>query len=82
MMCAIDEVLWIWQKKSNNIHDLNSHIWDSWADPDGSMTLETYVLPKWVKRSSGWVPVDPSLVKGSDGAVVPAWATVWPWWIS
>ena len=26
-----DEVLWIWQKKSNNIHDLNSHIWDEWA---------------------------------------------------
>ena len=28
---------WIWQKKSNNIHDLNSHIWDSWADEDGSI---------------------------------------------
>lgn len=27
-----DELLWIWQKKSNNIRDLNSHIWDSWAD--------------------------------------------------
>ena len=34
---AIDEVLWIWQKKSNNIKDLSSHIWDSWADPDGSI---------------------------------------------
>ncbi len=34
---AIDEVLWIWQKKSNNIGDLNSHIWDSWADADGSI---------------------------------------------
>lgn len=34
---AIDEVLWIWQKKSNNIHDLNSHIWDSWADEIGSI---------------------------------------------
>lgn len=34
---AIDEILWIWQKKSNNIHDLNSHIWDSWADEDGSI---------------------------------------------
>lgn len=32
-----DEMLWIWQKKSNNIHDLNSHIWDSWADEDGSI---------------------------------------------
>ena len=29
---CVDEMLWIWQKKSNNIHDLNSHIWDSWAD--------------------------------------------------
>ena len=32
-----DEVLWIWQKKSNNTHDLKSHIWDSWADEDGSI---------------------------------------------
>lgn len=34
---AIDELLWIWQKKSNNISDLNSHIWDSWADENGSI---------------------------------------------
>lgn len=34
---AIDEILWIWQKKSNNIHDLKSHIWDSWADETGSI---------------------------------------------
>ena len=34
---CVDEMLWIWQKKSNNIHDLNSHIWDSWADEDGSI---------------------------------------------
>ena len=34
---AVDEILWIWQKKSNNIHDLNSHIWDSWADESGSI---------------------------------------------
>ena len=34
---AIDEILWIWQKKSNNIHDLNSKIWDSWADETGSI---------------------------------------------
>ena len=32
---AIDEVLWIWQKKSNNVNDLNSHIWDAWADEEG-----------------------------------------------
>ena len=34
---AVDEVLWIWQKKSNNIHYLKSHIWDEWADEDGSI---------------------------------------------
>ena len=34
---ALDELLWIWQKKSNNIHDLNAHIWDQWADADGSI---------------------------------------------
>lgn len=34
---AIDEILWIWQKKSNNIKDLGSHIWDSWADENGSI---------------------------------------------
>ncbi len=34
---ATDELLWIWQKKSNNIHDLNSHIWDEWADEEGSI---------------------------------------------
>lgn len=34
---AIDEILWIWQKKSNNIQDLGSHIWDAWADEDGSI---------------------------------------------
>ena len=34
---AFDEILWIWQKKSNNIHELNSHIWDEWADENGSI---------------------------------------------
>lgn len=34
---AMDEVLWIYQKKSNNIHDLHSHIWDEWADETGSI---------------------------------------------
>lgn len=34
---AVDEMLWIWQKKSNNIRDLNSHIWDEWADENGSI---------------------------------------------
>ena len=34
---ATDEMLWIWQQKSNNINDLHSHIWDEWADADGSI---------------------------------------------
>lgn len=34
---AIDELLWIWQKKSNNVNDLKSNIWDEWADEDGSI---------------------------------------------
>ncbi len=34
---CLDELLWIWQKKSNNVNDLNSHIWDSWADESGSI---------------------------------------------
>ena len=34
---CMDEILWIYQKKSNNIHNLNSHIWDQWADKDGSI---------------------------------------------
>ncbi|MBQ9985122.1 MAG: thymidylate synthase [Oscillospiraceae bacterium] len=34
---AVDELLWIWQKKSNRISDLKSHIWDSWADSEGTI---------------------------------------------
>lgn len=34
---AVDEMLWIWQRKSNNVKDLNSKIWDQWADADGSI---------------------------------------------
>ncbi len=34
---AVDELLWIWQKKSNNIHDLRGNIWDAWADETGSI---------------------------------------------
>lgn len=34
---CLDEILWIWQKKSNNVHDLHSHIWDAWADETGSI---------------------------------------------
>lgn len=34
---CVDELLWIWQKKSNNVQELKSHIWDSWADESGSI---------------------------------------------
>lgn len=34
---AVDEMLWIWQRKSNNVKDLNSKIWDQWADAEGSI---------------------------------------------
>lgn len=34
---CVDEILWIYQKCSNNVHDLNSHIWDAWADEEGSI---------------------------------------------
>jgi len=34
---ATDEILWIWQKKSNKVSELNSHIWDSWADENGTI---------------------------------------------
>ena len=37
LKAAMDEILWIYQKKSNNVHDLNSHIWDEWADETGSI---------------------------------------------
>ncbi|WP_346886506.1 thymidylate synthase [Clostridium sp. UBA4395] len=37
LKAAIDELLWIWQKKSNNVKDLNSHIWDSWTDENGTI---------------------------------------------
>ena len=34
---AIDEILWIWQKKSNRLDELGSHVWDEWAQPDGTI---------------------------------------------
>ena len=39
---ATDEMLWIWQQKSNNINDLHSHIWDEWADENGNVAPLTY----------------------------------------
>lgn len=46
---CVDEILWIWQKKSNNIHDLKSHVWDAWADETGSIG-KTYGYQLGVKH--------------------------------
>ncbi|MDR0307000.1 MAG: thymidylate synthase [Chitinispirillales bacterium] len=52
---CIDEILWIWQRKSNNINDLDSHIWDSWADSEGSIgKAYGYQLSIKHKYSEGW----------------------------
>lgn len=61
---AWDEISWIWQKKSNNINDLNSHVWDQWADENGSIgkaygyqmgQLSRYkdVTPEGLRRAFG-----------------------------
>lgn len=51
---AVDELLWIWQRKSNNIKDLNGHIWDEWADEDGSIgKAYGYQMAKKYKFAQG-----------------------------
>ena len=37
LKAAVEELLWIWQKKSNNVNELKTRIWDSWADESGSI---------------------------------------------
>jgi thymidylate synthase len=52
---CIDELLWIWQKKSNDTHELNSKIWDSWADENGTIgKAYGYQLGVKHKYSDGW----------------------------
>lgn len=52
---AIDELLWIWQKKSNRISELDSHVWDSWADADGTIgKAYGYQLGVKHKYREGW----------------------------
>ena len=50
---CIDELLWIWQQKSNNIHDLRGHIWDSWADENGSIGKASII---WFSKEKGTGP--------------------------
>lgn len=53
---CFDEILWIWQKKSNNIQDLNSHIWDEWADAEGSIgKAYGYQLSVKHEYKEGWM---------------------------
>ena len=52
---CIDELLWIWQKKSNDIHLLGSHVWDAWADENGTIgKAYGYQLGVKHKYSDGW----------------------------
>ena len=52
---CVDELLWIWQKKSNDIHDLHSHVWDSWADENGTIgKAYGYQLAQKHQYSDGW----------------------------
>ena len=52
---ALDELLWIWQKKSNDIHELGSHIWDSWADENGTIgKAYGYQLGVKHRYAEGW----------------------------
>lgn len=49
---AIDELLWMYVKKSNNVNDLNSHVWDAWADDDGCIG-KTYGYQLGIKHAYG-----------------------------
>lgn len=52
---SVDELLWIWQKKSNNVKDLASHIWDAWADETGSIgKAYGYQLAQKHQYAEGW----------------------------
>ena len=52
---CVDELLWIWQKKSNDIHDLHSHVWDAWADEKGTIgKAYGYQLGVKHRYSDGW----------------------------
>lgn len=66
---AMDEILWIWQKKSNNIYDLSSHIWDSWADKDGSIG-KAYGYQLGVKHMYKDITVEKMQIAFPDGKFI------------
>ena len=52
---CVDELLWIWQKKSNDVHQLSTHIWDAWADEDGTIgKAYGYQLGVKHRYRAGW----------------------------
>ena len=56
---AVDELLWIWQKKSNEVSKLGSHVWDEWAGEDGTIgKAYGYQLGKKYQFSKGQEPMD------------------------
>ena len=56
---AVDEMLWIWQKKSNRVCDLASHVWDEWAGEDGTIAKAyCYQLGKKYQFNKGQEPMD------------------------
>jgi len=56
---AVDEMLWIWQKKSNKVCDLGSHVWDEWAGEDGTIgKAYGYQLGKKYQFQKGAEPMD------------------------
>jgi thymidylate synthase len=55
----VDELLWIWQKKSNAVSQLGSHVWDEWAGEDGTIgKAYGYQLGKKYQFSKGQEPMD------------------------
>ena len=65
---AIREILWIMQKQSNNIHDLIPHIWDKWADEDGSIRKTYgYQIRRPVNHPLGHWPDQVSAIIGRKG---------------
>ena len=56
LKAAVDELLWIYQKKSNNVKDLNSKIWNQWSSSDGSIgTCYGYIVGKKFKFKNNFV---------------------------
>ena len=66
---ALDELLWIWQKKSNDVRKLGSHIWDQWADEKGTIG-KAYGYQLGTKHRVKGIDLDKAVeLFGYDGVV-------------